>query len=194
MSPLPQRKKTQEELAKLREEMGHPSVPAPFSATPAIPATPVTPAPAPRFSPEARQQAAVPIERVEAKPVRSLRRSERNPSPASTPAPSETLPSYRHTREELDLMRRQEAMRVMSSEVPPAVSHLQQITASRWLLALGYLLAFAWGVGGIGVAAYIALKKPRSRHHAGFMAMIAVLVLVFGILYKFTNTATAHAP
>lgn len=191
MSPLPQRKKTQEELAKLREEMGHPSVPAPFPATQAKPAPP---APAPRYSPEARQQAAVPLERAEPKPVRSLRRSERQPSPAPTAAHTETLPSYRHSREELDLMRRQEAMRVMSSDVPPAVSHLQKITANRWLLSLGYLLAFAGGVGGIGLAAYIAVKKPRSRHHAGFMAMIAVLVIVFGALYKFPTLNPEHAP
>jgi uncharacterized membrane protein YozB (DUF420 family) len=91
-------------------------------------------------------------------------------------------------------MRRQEAMRVMSPEVPLAVSHLQKITANGLLLTLGYVLAFTGGVGGIVVAAYIAIKKPRSRHHAGFIAMIAVLVLVFGALYKFPTLNPEHAP
>ncbi|MBK1828843.1 hypothetical protein [Haloferula rosea] len=34
-------------------------------------------------------------------------------------------------------------------------------------------------------AGWLAWKRPLSRHHAGFMTIIAVLVLVFGTLYSF---------
>ncbi len=42
----------------------------------------------------------------------------------------------------------------------------------------------------IALCGWIALKKPRSRHHAGFISLIALLVLVFGIL-QLTST---HGP
>ena len=36
--------------------------------------------------------------------------------------------------------------------------------------------------------------RARSRHHAGFIAVIAGLVLVFDLLYYFPNLNPAHAP
>ncbi|BCU75443.1 hypothetical protein [Luteolibacter sp. LG18] len=182
MSALPQRKKSAEEIAKLREEMGLPS-----AATNA-------PAEAPK---EDVSEPEPPRPKPAAKAVRSLRRSERQPapevSPASAPAGSSAIPARRHSERELDRMRRQEAMTALSAEVPPAVAHLKKSLAHPALIALGYALAFGGGVGAFPVALYIALKKPYSRHHAGLMVMIAVLVVAFGALYLFPNLNPVHA-
>lgn len=51
---------------------------------------------------------------------------------------------------------------------------------------LGRILSIALGViGGLVLllSGLIWWKKPRSRHHAAFLTIIAVLVLVFGILH-----------
>ncbi len=51
---------------------------------------------------------------------------------------------------------------------------------------LGRILSIALGVIGGSVlllCGWIWWKKPRSRHHAAFLTIIAVLVLVFGILH-----------
>jgi uncharacterized membrane protein YozB (DUF420 family) len=45
-------------------------------------------------------------------------------------------------------------------------------------------------IGGVSagvllIAGWVAWRRPLSRHHAGFMTIIAVLVLVFGTLYFF---------
>lgn len=91
-------------------------------------------------------------------------------------------------------MRRQEAMQILKPGAPPpGVLQLKQITAHPVLLTLGYVLALAGGIGGLLVAAYIAAKKPRSRHHAGFMTAIAVLVLVYAALHYFPNLNPVHA-
>ncbi len=51
-------------------------------------------------------------------------------------------------------------------------------------------------IGGLSVwvlliAGWIAWRRPLSRHHAGFLTIIAVLVLVFGILYFFPELHAA---
>lgn len=221
MSALPQRKKTAEEIAKLREGLGIPPVSpaAGHEAAPAPPApvlSPEPPAPEPGpveeaavgFEPTSEEISAPPVVTGEPeklpvssgpKPVRSLRRSERQPVPAA-PSPkasgSGAIPARRRTEEEIADLRRREMLRnIGSPDAPPApVAHLQAITAHWALVALGYLLAFAGGIGGLLVAGWIAWKKPRSRHHAGFMTGIAVLVLAFGALYCFPNLRQAHAP
>jgi len=186
MSALPQRKKSAEEIARLREEMGLPS-----SATNAPAEAPSADAPVVDDEP--------PRPRPAAKAVRSLRRSERQPAPEEGAAPvaakpaGNALPARRHSDRELDNMRRHEAMTAANAGVSPALSHLQQSSASPLLLGLGYALALAGGVGAFPVALYIARKKPFSRHHAGFMAMIAVLVVAFGALYLFPNLNPVHA-
>lgn len=111
------------------------------------------------------------------------------------------LPEQRHSDAEVQEIRRREAMRVR-----PPLAHIQSQMAPRPLVALGYLMALAGGIvpvflekewehavqarwaclgaGGLAVvvAIFIALKKPRSRHHAAFLAIGALLVIVFGIL------------
>jgi hypothetical protein len=111
------------------------------------------------------------------------------------------LPQHRHADNELMEIRRREAMRVR-----PPLAHLRSQLAPAPLVLLGYLLAIAGGIaplvaktnwqyathlkwGGVAggggallVALFIALKKPRSRHHAAFIGIVALLVVVLGIL------------
>ncbi len=111
------------------------------------------------------------------------------------------LPEHRHSDEEVQTMRRRQAL-----QVRPPVAHIRNQMAATPVVVAGYLMALAGGVAwlatkeeweyarlvhGLGVgggvaavviAALIALKKPRSRHHAAFIAMVGLLVIVFGVL------------
>jgi K+-transporting ATPase A subunit len=37
------------------------------------------------------------------------------------------------------------------------------------------------------VAAFIGIRKPISRHHAAFIAVIALFVIIFGALHYFPH-------
>jgi hypothetical protein len=208
MSPLPQRKKTAEEIAKLRESLGIPDAappplgtagaalppPPPPAITEPVPAEPPT-APADRPAPAAPPAPAIPEplpepvhrsgEVGEAIVVRSLKKSERLPLPrppeqSLQPGTESKIPTGRRSEKELNELRRQQAF-----EAKSPVVQLQAITAHPFLLGIGYVLALAGGVGGLAVAAYLWRKKPRSMHHAGFIATIAFFVIFFGALYLF---------
>lgn len=185
MSPLPQRKKTPEELAKLRESLGIPAG-AESPEKPAATEEPKDPPPAP--SP------------AEPKPVRSLRKSEQQPapSPRKDARPGSRIPAHRHSDAELQEIRRQQALATMQSAAPDP-----KLMPARWFQVIpGYLLAiagatcFIWrefplaatagcAVGALAVALAILMLRPLSRHHAAFIAMIALLVIVFGALHYF---------
>jgi hypothetical protein len=134
------------------------------------------------------------------KPVRSLRKSEQVPLAAiSPPSPDSTLPFHRHSDKELHEIRRQEALAILT----PAV-HPLSLTAHKALIIPGYLFAlagalcyyyynleiqFALGcvVGSLLIAAFIFFKKPLSRHHAAFISVAALFVIIFGTLHYFPN-------
>jgi len=215
MSPLPQRKKTAEEIAKLRESLGIPdAAPPPPSptATGAAPPPPELQAPPPPAAepvptepllaradtpssaalgtpalaiPEPLPEPAAPPGDEEVRIVRSLKKSERLPLPRKTVPVLKTsadsiIPTGRRSESELNELRRQQAF-----EAKSPVVQLQAITAGPFLIGIGYFLALAGGIGGLAVAAYLWRKKPRSVHHAGFMATIAFFIIFFGALYLF---------
>ena len=233
MSNLPQRKKTPEEIAKLRESMGlgnatpaasetaDQETPEAASATTAANDTPTAiPAPVPSQTTASGGVPAMPapVELAdarpphEAKPVRSLRKSERMPAPAAKASLSgrkqdSHLPAQRRSDVELSQLRRSQAFSVQS----PA-THLIELTAHPLLVAAGYVpvllaavlpfidrylanvslyLPAALCVIGLVVAAFIFLKKKRSLHHAGFIAAIAIFTLIFGALYYFPHLRNA---
>lgn len=217
---LPQRRKSAEEIAKLRESMGIPgaAVPAPPASeesAQAAPAKPDSPAPAP----------------APPKPVRSLRKSEQKTEERVRPAvplSSTGIPLRRRSEEELMEMRRQQItppdqsiahirrlelpwpvivlvyllplcgalcawFAVWSPGVPPLdfpAAWMADLSRQPWLAKAGLGALGFFGVLAFALSGWIAWKKPRSSHHAGFIAIVTLLVLVFGIL-KLTST---HGP
>lgn len=235
---LPQRRKSAEEIAKLRESMGIPGAAAEAPEPAAAAEAPAdrgdrTDGVDPVDGGEEVKSRAVrePLPPAAPKPVRSLRKSEQKVVERVRPSPavdSAGIPIRRRTDDELMEMRRLQA-------TPPdqSIAHIQQMAVPWPVLALGYLLPLfgalcAWfavwspgvppmdfpaewigdlsrqpwlakgGLGALGLfgglafalAGWIAWKKPRSRHHGGFISIITLLVLVFGII-QLTST---HGP
>lgn len=134
------------------------------------------------------------------KTVRSLRKSELLPitlADVHTPPADSNLPVHRHTDEELHEIRRQSVLAPQGPIIHPA-----SITAHLVVVIPGYLFALAGAVCfyyyelSIGitsgcvavallVAGFIFLKKPLSRHHAAFIAVMSMFVIVFGALHYF---------
>ncbi|MDB6080073.1 MAG: hypothetical protein JWO82_3820 [Akkermansiaceae bacterium] len=213
---LPQRRKTAEEIAKLREAMGLPGAENPDEApqeTPAGDPGPAAPEPEPPPPPRVKQ-------------VKSLRKSERIPLSGDEEARRKksadgVIPVRKRTEQELMDLRRQTA-------APPekSIAMLASLGAPWWIILATYLLTIlaafiGWSSmafhdlsdldfpaqwiadlyvspsgpdGGkwlmvvvsllaLALAGWIAWKKPRSRHHAGFVTIIIVLVVTFGIIY-----------
>lgn len=184
MSPLPQRRKSPEEIAKLRETLGVPAAEPPASTEPE------TPSPAPPPAEPAAQPA------LPAKPPRSLRKSDETIPRLESP-PDSNLPHQRHSREELDAIRRREAMSMMNTApnkrlfpAHPALitpGYIASLIAAAgiwwyqfplWATALCAFAAFA-------IAGLLFVRHPVSRHHAAFITVLAVLLLVFASLYYF---------
>ena len=62
---------------------------------------------------------------------------------------------------------------------------LIDLSRATWLGKAGFGALAASCAIGLSFAAWFALKKPRSRHHAGFIVILAVLIAVFGIIHQF---------
>ncbi len=214
MSLLPQHKKSAEELAKLRESFGTPGpttieeISAPEAALPIEEA-----AASEAQQPEATAQmlesllAAQPVGLAPPpKIVRSLKRSERLPSPPRVSSPrivkpvlDAALPICRHSDLQILEIRRLQQLAIQNSGAAPRVLRAHPV-----IVALGYLAVVAGAVGyyfydleikvamggiagGLLIAVFIFLRKPLSLHHAAFIAMAALLVIVFGSLHYFPN-------
>ncbi|MEO7098855.1 MAG: hypothetical protein ABI162_05805 [Luteolibacter sp.] len=134
------------------------------------------------------------------KPVRSLRKSEQvpiTPVEIHTPPADSSLPVHRHSDEELNEIRRQAALGPQSQALHPALTtaHLAVVIPG-YLFALGGAVCFYYYELSISITAgcvaaallvsgFIFLKKPLSRHHAAFIAVISLFVIVFGALHYF---------
>jgi hypothetical protein len=134
------------------------------------------------------------------KQVRSLRKSEQVPLPAiERPKPSvdSKLPVHSHSDREISEIRRQEAI---AMQAPPV--HPRSLSAHPALVIPGYLFALtgaacfyhyeldleftaACVVIALLFAGYIFFKKPLSRHHAAFISVAALFVIVFGAVHYF---------
>lgn len=149
-----------------------------------------------------RQEASVPGKTVlpalqVSRTVRSLKKSEQGPLEHHEAPADSKLPQHRHSDKELGEIRRREALAAVNTQAPPKpmVAHLAMVIP-------GYLAAIAGGVCfhyyelSIGVtatcvgiallvAAFIFIKRPLSRHHAAFISVMTLFVIVFGALYYF---------
>jgi hypothetical protein len=248
MSLLPQRKKSPEELAKLRETLGipgaaadlpqpseptaPPAAPAPASEhvetiVPAIhqaavlgnddplplqaePAAPVAgPKPIHSFKRSERSPAAAaaavatPVAAVSraAKPVRSLRKSEHLPPAAPHPEspPDSRLPHQRHSDREIEDIRRREVLSMMNAAPNPRLfpAHPAFIipgyvfppaaAAGIWFYQFPIAATAGFAVVSLAIAGGILWRRPISRHHAAFIAVLAVFLIVFSALYYFPH-------
>lgn len=215
MSLLPQRKKSADELAKLREDLGIPGQ-APEAEAPAEVPTGVAPAAPPSLPKqvhslrksehaEALPHSIPPVSGAPSaapppKKVRSLRKSEQVPLPAQPPesAPDSSLPIHRHSDDEIMRIRRQEmfAMQTAQPLNPKLIPAHLALVIPGYLFAIGGVVSFYFYEQPIAVTAacvavsllvagFIFLKKPLSQHHAAFISVIAMLVIVFGALHYF---------
>lgn len=133
--------------------------------------------------------------------VRSLRKSEQAPLPATShePAPDSNLPVHRHSDREINDLRRRAAFSQGPGSGPPPV-----LAAHFALVIPGYLFAIGGAVcfyfydlpiiyTGVCVAAalliaiFIFIRRPLSRHHSAFIAAMSLFVIVFGALHFFPN-------
>lgn len=115
------------------------------------------------------------------------------------------IPERKRDKAELQEMRARNAF-----AVKPPLEQLQAQAVHRFILFFFYLICLT-GAGlviksyypngiemgpifisgmacaavGLLVSLWIFWKKPRSRHHAALMAIISLLVLVFGTVYYF---------
>ena len=224
MSLLPQRKKSAEEIAELRGNLGIPAQ-SPADETAAF----ADAAPLPKIDADAFDLKKVesPIEdfsfvptlaidssidkepAVETVPmlpsepvVAKLAVQEPKPEPIAPPMPMSVdtdgkIPNRKHSPGEIESLRRQIAF----AQVEPVYDPRLQ-KAHPFLVALGYIpvligASIAWFydqpiivtapfVGfSMVVALYVLLRKPISRHHAGFIFAICFLAIAFGILHYF---------
>ena len=134
------------------------------------------------------------------KPVRSLKKSEQVPLPAGSlpePPPDSKLPHHRHSAREIQEIRRREALALMNATPNPLL-----FPAHPALIIPGYLSALGAAVGfyfyechmvltlalilvSLGFSLFIFLKKPISRHHAAFISVLSLFVIVFAALHYF---------
>lgn len=233
---LPQRRKSAEEIAKLRESLGIPGetqeeaetaedcvVDTPAAESPSVSAKKEDEGHTVESTAQPKPSKAEEKPTAPARQVRSLRKSQQKPVEFSKVETKNGIPVRRHDDRELMEMRRIQA-------APPdtAITYMQQLAAPWPLVILGYLfpligaacglfaaispkmpepdLQYGWlrnlsrapwlGKAGFGAliaccvigllfAGWFFLKKPRSRHHAGFIVGIAILIIVFGIIHQF---------
>lgn len=194
---IPTQKKTPEELAALREELGF--FQPPHSAPPAPQPTPVS-------------ATAPPQEPREIKPKRrrihTLRKIELPLAPAEQVQNKTSIPQPRHDIADVAEARRRAAIAEYSTATGDPAAHLKKLTAHPILLVFAYLPALAaiytaWStfhfitpislifVSGL-LTAYIFWTKKRSRHHAAILFIILVMTLVFGGIH-YAPLFTAYA-
>lgn len=134
------------------------------------------------------------------KVVRSLRKSEQGPVvPSQRPAAkNSSLPVHRHSDEEIARIRRMEMAAKANLPPPPAPTAHLAVVIPGYLAALAGAACFiddaqrqrlpiivSCLVAALLIAAYIFVKKPYSRYHSGFIAVITLFIIIFGALYYF---------
>lgn len=197
MTPLPQRKKTAEEIAQLRDQLGVPAGVEDPETERQEPERVATMAAAKPSSPPAQQATASPQSGLWLPPP-SYPEVMRLKSPAPQ-AEERKIPAKRHSDEELEEMRRREMLGKINEPAPTNIkfmaAHPALITGGYLLAAIGicgfWIKAYPWiaiiigSVLALAVAGFMALRRPVSRHHAGFISVISVLVGVFSTIQHF---------
>ncbi len=208
---IPEKKKTADEIAALREGLGipaatpEPAAPEPYSQAPPprnMQAEEPPPSPAAYAEPIVHLDlppAPARPKKVEPKPIHSLRKHDLPLAPATASTRRTELPNKRHDTRDISQIRKREALAALQQPGTDPAAHIRSQIASPFLYAPGYLFAAAAAVtaymsvpyytpaGLIALSAiimiFIALRKPRSRHHAALLFIAVFLTLVFGALH-----------
>lgn len=210
---IPNRKKTPEEIAALREGLGIPGSPEKqLPIQPPIPATP--PAPKPQMAHGATPpepyvpQPGEPVLHLDtpkappakaAPPSHRLRKHEMPLAPAPAHTQKTALPTRRHDPRDVAQIRKREALAKLNNPGLDPAAHLRRQTAQPPLYLPGYLLAAAAAIVtfqrvhhitpivllalSLAITLYIAIRKPRSRHHAALIFIVAFIAAVFGVIH-----------
>lgn len=205
---IPDKKKTPEEIAALREELGIPGAPEnTASQSPAPPRTEpepkqpekVKPKPAPVLDPAHPDAtpspsgadpvvhldlppATAPEKKPEAIKTHSLRKNELPLAPAPTVTRKTTLPTHRHDPRDIAEIRRREAIASLAEKPQDPAIHLKKITAHPVLLAPAYLLAFA--------AAFAAWHRA---FYAAPLVLISLSILLTVYIFICKKRSRHHA-
>jgi hypothetical protein len=200
MSLLPQRKKSAEEISQLRETLGVPALQGNQESATTVVIDSIT-------SEVTEPASSSPRPAPPQKTVRSFRKSEQVPILLTTPPnpdPDSKLPFQRRSDEEIAAIRRRETLAMMS----PPPRNWKLAVAHPVILVFGYLCALAGalcfffaqfpilatavcGLVALLIAAIILWRYPICRHHAAFIAVIALLVLAFALLHYFPHLRNA---
>jgi hypothetical protein len=215
MSLLPQRKKSAEEIAELRGNLGIPGQ-SPADDTAAFADVP----PLPKIDADAfdLKKVELPVEDFSFVPTLAVDPSiENEPAVEAVPAPpiepvaaklvveqlkvelesDEKIPNRKRSTDEIERLRLQIAFAQVEQVYDPRLRKAHPL-----LVALGYIpVLIGASIGyfyaqpipvtapfvGISmlVALYVLIRKPISRHHAGFIFAICFLAIAFGILHYF---------
>ena len=197
MSLLPQHKKSAAEITHLRATLGIPEIQPDDTPSPDItPTTDITLSPDITPTPVVRGPKRIHTLRKSATPPLA-------PAPRDIPAVSSKLPNRRHNDDEINAIRRREALALLTPVVNPKLS-----AAHPALLIPGYLTALAGTAPfffhpvpitipascvacSLLVAAFIARRKTLSLHHAAFIAVISLFVIVFAALHYYPQLGHA---
>lgn len=206
---IPEKKKTPEEIASLREGLGVPPAPTTAAPTQAVAPQPLVEPEKPLPDPTVEGEPVIHLDlpplparpvKAEPKPVHTLRKQELPLAPAPLVTHKTALPTHRHDPRDVAQIRKREALAALQHQqgTDPA-AHLRRQTASPFLYASGHLLAIAAAVTAyqhvhyitpavlLGLAAtitlFIALRKPRSRHHAALLFIVVLLTLVLSAIH-----------
>ena len=134
-----------------------------------------------------------------AKPVRSLRKSEQLPPAVPLPEspPDSRLPHQRHSDREIEEIRRREVLAMMNAAPNPRLfpAHPAIIipgyvfppaaAAGIWFYQFPIAATAGFAILSLAIAGLILWRKPISRHHAAFIAVLALFLIVFSALYYF---------
>jgi hypothetical protein len=193
---IPDKKKTPEEIAALREGLGIPDVipqpgaprQRPQQATPVAPGTHVIPPPdAPVLDPTHPDHplpdgAAEPVihldvvplppemEKSEPKPVHTLRKHDLPLAPAPPVTHKTALPTHRHDPRDIAEIRKREALAALQTPNMDPISHVRKQTASPFLYTPGYLLIVA--------AAATAYQRFLYLTPATLLALATLIMIV----------------
>lgn len=187
---IPEKKKTPEEIAALRGDLGVPSPAAKEAVNP-------IPAHIPQTGEQVIHLDIPAIPRItRTPPPHSLRKQDLPLAPAPRVTRKTPLPTRRHEQGDIAQIRKREALAQLETPGQDPAARLRAQTASPFLYVPGYLLAVAAAVTAyqrvhpvtpltllglsLLITFYIAVRKPRSRHHAALIFLVIFLTAALG--------------